>query len=150
MGIIFKNLQGFERICKDLKWAVRTWNDLSGTEKFERILRIPDGVLERIWKNSKKSETIRKHRKVSRIIRKNKNIERIWRRESERKCKNLKESGGTWGIWENLREIGRFGKNLKKFEWIGIWKELGDLERNGRNLSKLVRIWANFEEFRRI
>ena len=57
--------------------------------KFERILRIPNGVFKRILKNLKELETIRKHRKASEIIRKNKKKSKQSERENQKENERI-------------------------------------------------------------
>ena len=76
-------------------------SNVNRTGKFERIFGITNGVLERIWKNSKKRETLRKNPKESE------------RTNLEKKRNNLEESEG---IQENLSEYET--KNWKDLERI--------------------------------
>ena len=95
---IWTNLEEFVAVWENLKYSTKIWKkfaDLNRIQKFERIVRIPEGL----WKNLKKFE------KSEREAQKE-NEREIWRnlREIGRFEENLKESKG---IWATLKEFER-------------------------------------------
>ena len=78
-----ENRKENEWIWKHSKDSAGIWekNNLNRPQKFERIVRIPDGVFERILKKSKECETIRNHPNAPerKNLKKKKESENIWK-----------------------------------------------------------------------